>query len=85
MDDVDELVARAIPASFKCSDPIAKVLLVSVLRTKDEFAHAGMKPVGADDEIEAPFTAMFEFDMHLAVRLAQTGNAVPEDDLARPA
>jgi hypothetical protein len=38
-----------------------------------------MKPVGADDEIEAPFTAMLEFDMHLAVHLAQTGDAVPED------
>ena len=44
-----------------------------------------MKPVGADDEIEAPFIAMLEFDMHLAVHLAQTGDAVPEDDLARPA
>jgi hypothetical protein len=32
------------------------------LRTKDEFAHAGMKPVSADDQIEAPFTAMLEFD-----------------------
>ena len=44
-----------------------------------------MKPVGANDEIEAPFAAMLEFDMHLAAGLAQTGDAVAEDDLARPA
>ena len=44
-----------------------------------------MKPIGADDEIEASFTAMLEFNMHLAVRLPQAGDAVPEDDFARPA
>jgi hypothetical protein len=44
-----------------------------------------MKSVRADDEIEAPFGAMLEFDMHLVVHLAQTRDAVPEDDLARPA
>ena len=65
--------------------PVAEVLLVSVLRAKDEFAHAGMKPVRADGEIEVAFTAMLEFNMHFAVCLAQIGNAVSEDDLARPA
>ena len=85
VDDVDEFVARPIPGGFERSDPIAEVLLVALFRPKDEFVNAGMKPVGADDEIEAPFAAMLEFDMHLAIRLAQTSDAVTKDDLARSA
>ena len=44
-----------------------------------------MEPVGADDEVEAPFTAMLELDLDLAVRIVQTGDAVTEDELARSA
>ena len=66
VDDVDELVARPISRGFECRDPIAQVLLVAVLGSKDEFADPGMKPVGADDQIEAPFTAMLEFHTHRA-------------------
>ena len=44
-----------------------------------------MKPVCADDEIEAPFTGMLEFDMHRLIHRMQAGDAVPENDLARRA
>jgi hypothetical protein len=83
VDDVDELVARPIPAGLECRDPIAKVLLVAVLRAENEFAHARVKPVRADDEVETAFTATLEFDLHFVVRRLKAGDTVREDDLAR--
>ena len=44
-----------------------------------------MKPVGANDEIKAPLAGMLEFNIDLAIRLAQIRDIVAEDDLARPA
>src|SRR6516164_4560946 len=65
MDEVNELVARPISGGFECRDAIAEVLLVAVLRPKDEFAYTRVKPVGANDEIKPTFAAMLELDMHL--------------------
>lgn len=44
-----------------------------------------MKPIRADDEIEAPLATMFEFNMHLIAHIAQAGDPVSEDDFAGPA
>ena len=85
VDDVNELVAPPISGGFECRDAIAEVLFVAVLRPKDEFANARVEPIGADDEVKPPFGAMLELDMYLAARLAQSGNAVPKNDLTRSA
>jgi hypothetical protein len=60
VDDVDGLIAWSIGGGIKCSDPITKVSLVFLLWAEGEIANFGVKPIGANDQVEAPLTAMLE-------------------------
>jgi hypothetical protein len=71
VDDINRLIAGSICGGGKCSDPIAKVSLASLLGAESELAYFGVKSIGPNDEVEATLTAMLEVNMDSLLRLAQ--------------
>ena len=90
VDDKYLLVARAISASLERRDHMAEPIFEPILRTERETPNGGVKPVGADRQVETQLRGMPESNI-IAIRvlfesddfIAENGFDVPLDLLVK--
>ena len=66
---IGEFISRTIAGHFKCGDLISEIFFKLVLGTENQFAHAGMESIRADDEIEIAGGPALKRDAHGRFRL----------------
>src|SRR5579872_1352331 len=76
---IGKFVSRTIARGFKCGDLIPEIFFKPALGAKDQFAHARMESVRADDEIEIAGGPTLKRDAHGRLRLLDNSCAIAED------
>src|SRR5215469_4361494 len=78
---VNQFVSRPIVVNPEHRDFVTQVLLKSTFLSEDKFADTRMKTIGADDQIELPFTPILKSYLDASFVLFKSLYSVPKDRL----